>query len=76
MTRVDAADVISDLSEVLYTSDQIAARVAELAVRIDADYAGRDILIVGVLNGAIMVVSDLQRAMRSHVEMDWMAISS
>ena len=76
MTRVDAADVISDLSEVLYTSDQIAARVAELAVRIDADYAGRDILLVGVLNGAIMVVSDLQRAMKSHVEMDWMAISS
>jgi len=73
---VDAADVISDLSEVLYTSDQIAARVAEIAVRIDADYAGRDILLVGVLNGAIMVVSDLQRAMKSHVEMDWMAISS
>ena len=73
---MDAADVISDLSEVLYTSDQIAARVAEIAVRIDADYAGRDILLVGVLNGAIMVVSDLQRAMKSHVEMDWMAISS
>ena len=68
--------MISDLSEVLYTSDQIAARVAEIAVRIDADYAGRDILLVGVLNGAIMVVSDLQRAMKSHVEMDWMAISS
>ena len=76
VTRVDAADVISDLSEVLYTSDQIAARVAEVAARIDADYAGRDILLVGVLNGAIMVVSDLQRAMKSHVEMDWMAISS
>ena len=65
-----------DLSEVLYASDQIAARLAEVAAQIDADYAGRDILIVGVLNGAIMVVSDLQRAMRSHVEMDWMAISS
>ena len=73
---MDAADVISDLSEVLYTSDQIAARVAELAARIDADYEGRELLIVGVLNGAIMVVSDLQRAMKSHVEMDWMAISS
>ena len=60
---MDAADVISDLSEVLYTSDQIAARVAELAARIDADYEGRELLIVGVLNGAIMVVSDLQRAM-------------
>ena len=73
---VDAADVRSDLSEVLYTSDQIAARVAEIAAEIDRDYAGSDVLLVGVLNGAIMVVADLQRAMASHVEMDWMAISS
>ena len=65
-----------DLSEVLFTSDQIAARVAELAAQIDADYAGRDLLLVGVLNGAVMVVSDLQRAMKNHVEMDWMAVSS
>lgn len=65
-----------DLTEVLYTSDQIQARLAEVAAEIDADYAGRDILLVGVLNGAVMVVADLQRAMTSHVEMDWMAISS
>ncbi len=65
-----------DLSEVLFTSDQIAARIAELAAQIDADYAGRDLLLVGVLNGAVMVVSDLQRAMKNHVEMDWMAVSS
>lgn len=73
---MDAADVSQDLSEVLFTSDQIAARVAELAAQIDADYAGRDLLLVGVLNGAVMVVSDLQRAMKNHVEMDWMAVSS
>ena len=73
---MDAEDVKSDLSEVLYSADEINARVAELAARIDADYAGRDLLIIGVLNGAIMVVSDLQRAMKSHVEMDWMAVSS
>ena len=48
----------------------------EVAQQIDEDYAGRDILLVGVLNGAVMVMSDLQRAMRSHVEMDWMAVSS
>lgn len=65
-----------DLSEVLFTSDQISARVAELAAQIDADYEGRDLLLVGVLNGAVMVVSDLQRAMKNHVEMDWMAVSS
>ncbi|MDO5093027.1 MAG: hypoxanthine phosphoribosyltransferase [Propionibacteriaceae bacterium] len=73
---MDAADVMPDLTEVLYTGDQIQARLAEVAAEIDADYAGRDILLVGVLNGAVMVVADLQRAMTSHVEMDWMAISS
>ena len=64
------------LSRVLYTSDQITDRIAEVAAEIDRDYAGCDILLVGVLNGAVMVVSDLQRAMVSHVEMDWMAVSS
>ncbi len=73
---MDAAHVASDLSRVLYTSDQITDRIAEVAAEIDRDYAGRDILLVGVLNGAVMVVSDLQRAMVSHVEMDWMAVSS
>ena len=73
---MDAADIAQDLEKVLYTSDQIAARVAEIAAQIDADYQGRDVLMVGVLNGAVMVMSDLQRAMTSHVEMDWMAVSS
>ncbi len=73
---MDAADVMDDLSEVLFTSDQIADRIAEVAAQIDADYEGREVLLIGVLNGAVMVMADLQRAMRSHVEMDWMAISS
>jgi len=73
---VDAADISEDLERVLYTSDQIAERIAEVAAQIDADYEGKDILLVGVLNGAVMVMSDLQRAMKSHVQMDWMAVSS
>ncbi|TRY18558.1 hypoxanthine phosphoribosyltransferase [Tessaracoccus rhinocerotis] len=73
---MDAADVRDDLSEVLYTSDQIAERIAEVAAQIDEDYAGREVLLVGVLNGAVMVVADLQRAMKNHVQMDWMAVSS
>lgn len=52
------------------------ARVFELAAEIDRDYAGHDILLVGVLSGAVMVMADLSRALRSHCEMDWMAISS
>lgn len=73
---MDASDIKSDLSDVLYTADQIRDRLAELAAAIEADYAGRDLLLVGVLNGAIMVMADLSRALTRHCEMDWMAISS
>lgn len=65
-----------DLTHVLYTSQEVQARIEEMAKAIDADYEGRDVLLVGVLNGAVMVMSDLSRAMKSHLTMDWMAISS
>ena len=73
---MDASDIQSDLTDVLYTSDAIQARLAELAADIEADYVGRDLLLVGVLNGAIMVMADLSRNLSRHCEMDWMAISS
>jgi hypoxanthine phosphoribosyltransferase len=73
---VDASDVGGDLKEVLITAEQVKARIAELAAEIDADYAGREILLVGVLKGAVMVMADLARAMRLPVQMDWMAVSS
>lgn len=73
---MDASDIQSDLIDVLYTADQIQARIGELADEIEADYAGRDLLLVGVLNGALMVMADLSRALTGHCEMDWMAISS
>lgn len=71
-----AADIASDVSHVLYTEQQVHDRVAELAAQVDADYADREVLIVGVLNGALMIVSDLSRAMTNHCSMDWMAVSS
>jgi len=73
---VDAIDVGTDLKDVLIPADRLQARVAELAAQIDADYAGRELLLVGVLKGAVMVMADLARAMRLPVEMDWMAVSS
>ena len=73
---MDAADVEADLVEVLLTEDQIQTRAAELAAQIERDYAGRDLLLVGVLKGAVMVMADLARCFRSHVGMDWMAVSS
>ncbi len=73
---MDDAQLTADLSRVLFTKKQIADRMAELAAEIDADYQGKDLLLVGVLNGAVMVMADLSRALRSHCRMDWMAISS
>jgi hypoxanthine phosphoribosyltransferase len=66
----------ADLKEVLIPADHLQRRVAELAAQIDADYAGRELLLVGVLKGAVMVMADLVRAMHLPVQMDWMAVSS
>ena len=73
---MDASDIAGDLAHVLLTEEQVRLRVGELARQIDSNYAGRDPLMVGVLNGAMMVMSDLTRAMKSHCTVDWMAISS
>lgn len=68
--------VEDDLAHVLLTEEQIHQRIAEIATQIDQDYAGRDLLLVGVLNGAVMVVADLARSLTIHTNMDWMAVSS
>ncbi len=73
---MDATDMGADLAEVLITPDRLQTRIAELAAQIDADYADRELLLVGVLKGAVMVMADLARAMRLPVQMDWMAVSS
>jgi hypoxanthine phosphoribosyltransferase len=73
---MDSAHVENDLVDVIFTEAQIQARVGELAKEIEADYDGEDLLIVGVLRGAVMVMADLARAFTRHVEMDWMAVSS
>jgi len=73
---VDAADLDSDLSHVLFTERQIRSRLRQIAGDIERDYEGKDLLLVGILRGAVMVMSDLARLLHRHVEMDWMAISS
>jgi hypoxanthine phosphoribosyltransferase len=73
---MDASDVEDDLVDILFTQAQIQERVAELAQQIEADYEGQELLIVGVLRGAVMVMADIARAFHGHVEMDWMAVSS
>ena len=74
--RVDDAQISGDLSRVLFSKEDIAKRIAELAAQIDADYEGKDLLLVGVLKGAVMVMSDFARHLSRDVTMDWMAVSS
>jgi len=73
---VDEKDMGNDLERILVSEEQVQGRLAELAGEIDTDYEGRDLLLVGVLKGAVMVMADLARALHSRVEMDWMAVSS
>ncbi len=73
---MDAKDVGDDLINVLFTEEDIQRRLKELAEEVERDYEGRDLLLVGVLRGAVMVMADLARSFGRHVEMDWMAVSS
>ncbi|SIR99772.1 hypoxanthine phosphoribosyltransferase [Microbispora rosea] len=65
-----------DLSRVLISEQELQEKIRELAGQVDADYAGKEVLIVGVLKGAVMVMADLARALHVPVQMDWMAVSS
>jgi hypoxanthine phosphoribosyltransferase len=73
---VDDTQLDGDLTRVLVTKEELASRITELAAEIDREYAGKDLLLVGVLNGALMVMADLSRALTIHCRMDWMAVSS
>jgi hypoxanthine phosphoribosyltransferase len=73
---VNVEDMGEDLERVLLTEEQLGTRLDEIAAAIDADYAGQDVLLVGVLKGAVMVMADLARRISTPVSMDWMAVSS
>ncbi len=73
---MELSDVQADLSEVLFTPEQIDDKIAELAAAVDRDYVGRDPLLVGVLKGAVMVMADFSRHLKMQARMDWMAVSS
>lgn len=69
-------DIDGQLSQVLLTEEELQAKVAEIAAQIEIDYEGRDLLLVGVLKGAVMIMADLARHLTRNAEMDWMAVSS
>ena len=62
--------------EILITEHEIQDKIRELAKRISDDYADKDLLMVGVLKGAFLLMSDLAREIKLPVEFDFMAVSS
>ena len=68
--------MLKDVERILITSEEIGARVRELGQQITNDYAGQDILMIGVLRGAVVFMSDLARAIKRPIDIDFMAISS
>jgi hypoxanthine phosphoribosyltransferase len=73
---VGSPDVPPEIESVVMSEQAIDERVRQLAAEVDADYAGREILLVGVLKGAVMFMADLARALRTPVSMEFMAVSS
>jgi hypoxanthine phosphoribosyltransferase len=73
---MEPRDIDGDLTEILIEETEIRSRLAEMSRQIEADYAGQDLLLVGVLKGAVMVMADLARELVHPVTMDWMAVSS
>ena len=73
---MDLSKVSDQITKVLVTEEQINEKVAELAAELDKKYAEKNVLLVGVLKGAVMFMADLSRAMQIPVQMDWMAVSS
>jgi hypoxanthine phosphoribosyltransferase len=66
----------SEIGEVLVSSADLHRRIRELAAEIDRDYADRDLVLVGILKGAVMFMADLMRAIAIPCEVDFMAVSS
>ena len=65
-----------NVGEILVQPDELAHRVSELAEQISTDYAGKDVLLIGVLKGAVFFLSDLMRKIDVDCEVDFMAVSS
>ncbi len=65
-----------DITQVLVTADHIRDRISELAKEVDEFYSDKDVLLLGVLKGAVPFMADLSRALSIPAQQDWMAVSS
>lgn len=68
--------LVKDLEAVIFEEDEISRRVGVLASQISKDYEGKDLLMIGILRGAAVFLSDLARRVPYSVQMDFMAVSS
>ena len=68
--------MLEDISRILFTEEQIKARVEELGKQISADFKGEDIVVIGLLKGCFMFIADLMRAIDTNVAVDFMVVSS
>ena len=73
---MDLSALGNDIERVVASEEQIQTRLKELAEQVKKDYEGRDLILVGVLKGAVMAMADFSRYLQRHVDMDWMAVSS
>lgn len=73
---MDLEAIKGDIERVIVSEDELHKRMKELAAQITTDYKDRDLLLIGVLKGAVMAMADLTRYIQRHVDMDWMAVSS
>lgn len=73
---MDLQDLGNDIEKVLLDESALKTRISEVAQQVARDYEGQDLLLIGVLKGAVMVMADFARALPRHIEMDWMAVSS
>jgi hypoxanthine phosphoribosyltransferase len=64
------------IGETLVSSEELRRRVSELGAQISEDYAGRDLVMIGVLKGAVLFLADLMRSIHVPCEIDFMAVSS
>jgi len=73
---MESKAVSAELTKVLLTEEQILIRLKELALQVESDYEQKDLLLVGVLKGAVVLMADFIRCLTRHADTDWMAVSS
>ncbi|WP_217915048.1 hypoxanthine phosphoribosyltransferase [Miltoncostaea marina] len=71
-----STEAAAEIGDVLIGEEELQRRVSELAAQISADYAGRELLVIGVLKGAVFFIADLVRRLEVPCELDFMAVSS